>query len=350
MAYKYTHLIPQNTAPKGAKHIGVYDSKGKKIFTIPLGKLTPTTKEKLYSFGVVSDIHLYKKGEAWVTWNPDAKFDAALSYFESQNCVFCAHAGDFTQTGLYDEGDTVNLQPAQFEVYKEIRDKHNIPVYGICGNHESYVVPITNNLTELKTYTGTDLYYTVAQGNDLFIFVGQPQGNKPMGDDALQWLYETLEANRNKRCFIFVHPHISSGNPLGAYKKNQLFELWGTRTTAFKNLLNHYKNTILFHGHTHVKFECQEVDENSTYSTKDGFRSVHVPSLSTPRNYNNGELVNMNAESYGYIVDIYEDCVVLNGMDFIDNEWCPLGIYKIDTTLQTIEAGTFTDGTGTITT
>lgn len=347
MAYKYTHFIPQNTAPHGAKSIGAYDQNGQKVCTIPLGRMTPVTKEKLYSFGLLSDIHLYKKGEAWVTWNPDTKFNNALTYCESQNCVFCAHCGDITQTGLYDEGDTVNLQPAQFEVYKEICDKHTIPVYGICGNHESYVVPITNNLAELKTYTGTDLYYTFTNGNDVFIFLGQPYNVCPMSDEAFQWLCETLEKNRNKRCFIFVHPHISSGNPVGAYKKNPLFKNW-KHFSVFKNLLSHYKNTILFHGHTHVKFECQEQDKESTYSTADGFNSIHVPSLGTPRDVVNGELVNRENESQGYIVDVYDDCVVLNGMNFINNECCPLGVFKIDTTLVTIEAGTFTDSTGII--
>ena len=347
MAYKYNHFIPQNIAPQGTKNIGVYDENGKKVCTIPLGRMTPVTKEKSYSFGVLSDIHLYKKGEAWITWNPDTKFDNALTYFESQGCAFCTHCGDITQTGLYDEGDTVNLQPAQFEVYKEICDKHTIPVYGICGNHESYVVPITNNLAELKTYTGTDLYYTVTNGNDVFIFLGQPYNVCPMSDDALQWLYETLEKNRNKRSFIFVHPHISSGNPVGAYKKNPLFKNW-KHFSVFKNLLSHYKNTILFHGHTHVKFECQEQDKESTYSIVDGFNSIHVPSLGTPRDVVNGELVNRENESQGYIVDVYDDCVVLNGMNFINNECCPLGVFKIDTTLVTIEAGTFVDETGII--
>ena len=48
MAYKYKHFIPQNTAPKGAKKIGVYNANGEKMLTIPLGGLTPVKKEKLY--------------------------------------------------------------------------------------------------------------------------------------------------------------------------------------------------------------------------------------------------------------------------------------------------------------
>lgn len=351
MAYKYTHFIPQNVAPVNAKSIGVYDSKGEKVYTIPLGRLTPPMKEKLYSFGLVSDMHLYK---IITSWDGNTKFDNALTYFESKNCVFCAHCGDITQTGLYSEGDKVNLAPVQFEKYKEICDKHTIPVYGLCGNHENYVVPITNNLTELKYYTGTELYYTITHGNDLFIFIGQPSYNEVMGDDALLWLYETLEENRNKRCFVFIHPYIEedSGDPLD-YRKNSVFDYWGvTKTTAFMNVMRHYKNAVLFHGHSHTKYECQEWDKTANYTEKNGFRSVHVPSSTTPRDLDlsAGATVNDNYGSQGCVVDVYDDCIVLNGMDFINNKPVPLGTYKIDTKLIQIAPNTFTDSTGTITT
>ncbi|MBR4023246.1 MAG: hypothetical protein IKI94_11790 [Ruminococcus sp.] len=58
MAYKYTYFIPENIAPSNAKSIGVYDSNGVKVCNIPLGRLTPPTDNKLYSFGLVSDMHL----------------------------------------------------------------------------------------------------------------------------------------------------------------------------------------------------------------------------------------------------------------------------------------------------
>lgn len=347
MAYKYRHFIPQNTAPKGATQIEMYDSKGKNVCSIPLGGLTPPTEGKLYSFGLMSDMHLYKSEPSWMA---NTKFDNALTYFENAGCVMCAHSGDSTNSGFYNDGDSATFDPAQFAKYKAICDRHTIPVYGICGNHESYMNPITNNLTELKAYTGTDLYYTVSHRNDLFVFIGQPRNVIPMSDAALQWLYETLEANRNKRCFVFVHPDISSGNPLGAYTSNRLFDSWGTKTTAFKKLLVHYKNTILFHGHSHFLLECQKYDTLANYSENDGFRSVHVPSLSRPCDIIDGVRTSQDIKSQGYIVDVYEDCIVLNGMDFIDNKPVPLGTYRIDTTLQTISANTFTDSTGTITT
>lgn len=343
-----TPLISENITPPNVTGLAIFDG-NTKICDIDISRMTlPNVGVKQYSFGLVSDMHLYGSESSWYG---NQKFDNALTYFENQNCIFCAHAGDITQSGFYNDGDSANFAPGQFAKYKEIRDKHTIPVYGICGNHESYVNPITSNLSDLKTYTGTDLYYTVTQGNDLFAFVGQPQGNSPMSDDALQWLYEVLEANRNKRCFVFVHPHLSSGNPLGAYTSNNIFEWWGAKTTAFKNLLTHYKNTILFHGHSHTKFECQSLDKKANYNADDGFRSVHVPSLGRPREIVDGVLSGyLNSDSEGYVVDVYANHIVLKGYDFITSDIVPIAQYCIDTSVQTIPAGTFTDPTGTIAT
>lgn len=331
MAYKYTSFIPQNTAPKGAKNIGVYKD-GVKVTNIPLGKMTPPNTEPLYSFGLISDLHVY---DLRTSWDGNTKLNNALSFFEEKDCVFCAHCGDITQTGLYSEGDKVNLAPAQFEAYKSICDSHNIPVYGICGNHENYVNPITQNLTELKYYTGTDLYYTITRGDDLFIFCGQPSSAEVMGDDALQWLSETLEENRNKRCFVFVHAYIEkdSGDPMDV-RENSIFDSWGiAKTSAFMNLLRQHNNTILFHGHSHMKFENQEYDINANYTDRNGFKSVHVPSVGCPRDINFETMQSKNdyAGSQGYVVDVYDDCIVLNGMDLVNNECVPLGVYKIDT-------------------
>jgi 3',5'-cyclic AMP phosphodiesterase CpdA len=342
MAYKYEHFIPQNTAPKGATKIGVYDSNGKRVLTIPLGGLTPPHTEPLYSFGVFSDIHLFKSA---TNWDGNGKFDRALSYLESYGCAMCIISGDLTQTGLYDEASgSYVLNEAQFAKYKEICDKHTIPVHELCGNHESYYgQPITNNLDKLNTYTGKNvLSYTVSHGNDLFILVGQPRDTTVMTDEDFTWLGTTLEANKDKRCFVFVHSHIDdnveggvedSGNPAFA-RENSIFGYWGaTKTANFINLMNQYPNAILFHGHTHIKFEAQEFDPQANYSEENGFKSVHIPSLGWPRTLvsSDGTWEGAHTESQGYIVDVYADCIVLNGWDFVNNQYVPLGVYKIAT-------------------
>lgn len=370
MAYRYTHFIPQNVAPKEAKQIGVYDASGNKVYTIPLGRLSQPSKQPLYSFGLVSDIHLYK---VETTWNGNTKFDRALTYFENLgNLLFCAHCGDITQTGLYSEGDKVNLAPGQFAKYKEICDRHTIPVYGICGNHESYVNPITNNPDELKYYTGTPLTYTISNatasdeavgttvrpnvyapiGDDLFIMIGQASWytkEAPMSDDDFSWLQTILANNTHRRCFIFIHSYIEedSGDAKDV-RENSMFEKWNKKA-EFMTLLSGYSNVILFHGHSHMKLENQQYYDsskpldkdqlsykNANYTHINGFKSVHVPSLATPRdiNFSENESENDNIASEAYIVDVYDDCIVLNGMDMINKKRIVLGTYKIDTQVQ----------------
>ena len=347
--YQYTHFIKENIAPKNTKQIGVYNG-NKKVCSIPLGRLTPPSVTKQYSFCALSDIHL-----TYDTANAD--FQRALTFAES-NCDFTVVAGDLTDTGA-DES-----QMALFKSHVDTYAK-NKPVYAITGNHENY-----NGYCDkyLEKYTGHPLYYSFTKGNDVFIMVGHYGSwhdtkwwsNETWSVAELQWLYETLEANRNKRCFVFTHvlPYAHGvGNPNNLYgQRSSAARLWevndGGIGQLFIRLLCHYKNTILFHGHSHTQFKLQEDDQKANYSSEDGYRSVHIPSLSVPRDIlaDGTALTDEFAESEGYIVDVYDDYIVLNGRDFIDNDAdgniLPIATYKIDTTPVEIEAGTFTDQTG----
>ena len=195
----------------------------------------------------------------------------------------------------------------------------------------------------MQLYTGNSaLSYTITQGNDLFILCGQPTDTVVMSDADFTWLGNTLEANKDKRCFVFIHSHIDdnveggvedSGNPSFA-RENSIFGYWGaTKTANFISLMQQYPNAILFHGHTHIKFEAQQYDNQANYSEENGFKSVHIPSLGWPRELlsSDGTWEGKHLESQGYIVDVYDDCIVLNGMDFINNQPIPLGTFKIDT-------------------
>lgn len=366
--YKYTHFISENIAPKGAERIEVYDSNGERVAEISLGSLKPPKKDKLYSIGLISDIHLASYKPAAQT-----RLDAILGYFKEQGAEFCCHCGDMCDYGFWyplsENPPQSYYAPQQFEILRNLSQKHDIPVYGNCGNHECYngydmdktytdvygtdPTLVVNNLDKLQEYTGHGLVFTITKNNDVFIFVGQSTGNRPMTNEHLQWLYEQLEANRNKRCFVFIHPYISHEDS-GATPENglALFDLWGTENkNAFISMMSHYKNTILFHGHSHLHFSVQEHISHSIYSTELGFRSIHVPSTFSNSEIVNGSLTKVNTGySLGYLVDVYDNYIVLNGMDFVNNQYVSLGTYKIDTTLQTIKANTFTDSTGTIVT
>ena len=96
-----------------------------------------------------------------------------------------------------------------------------------------------------------------------------------------------LEANRNKRCFIFEHcPYfVSGGSPSVITEGDGVVEGWPAPTGGyinsqnhiFMNLVKHYKNVVWFHGHTHqppnYQVECSTVNYNKRF----GFHSMHIP-------------------------------------------------------------------------
>lgn len=341
-----TKLIAENIAPPNAASLAIFNG-DTKVCNVGISKMQPPNLgEKLYSFGLVSDMHLDGVG-------PNGTYlSDAMTFFENQGCAFCCHAGDMTNIGFwYDSADT-EMCLTQMADYKHVIDAHpNLPMYGICGNHESYNKPIIYNMDELKTYTGLDLYYTMTQGNDVFIFIGQPGGTSYVERNEwiaeLEWLQEQLEANRNKRCFVFEHLTLSddSGNPNNIHNA-----YWGDLEPTLVGIMGHYKNTILFHGHSHLYLNEQLNFSYSNYSLKRGFKSVNIPSSSGSRITVDGVLQKVNDPTLrsGYIADVYENCIVLKGYNFHNSEYVPIAQYCIDTTLQTIEANTFTDSTGKI--
>lgn len=345
---EYKDFISKNVAPKEIKRIGLYDSKGNRIISIPLGGLKfPTNSAKLYSFGALSDIHLQ-----YSTAKED--FQKALTYLnETEDVVFTCIAGDLTSSGREEE----------LAEYKSYVDTYSAdtPVYAIVGNHDSYTLS-EQMPNVIGQYTGQPLYYSFNYGNDVFIMIGTIGGESHsngvvFADGTLQWLYETLETNRNRRCFVFQHIFAGVENEPICGNANGLYTNWCWHHTdeciVFENLMKHYKNTIWFHGHSHLRFSKQEFGcLYANYSDEDGYRSVHIPSLAVPRDDENkdGTVESIYAKSEGYVVDVYENGMHLRGREFAEGEFLPIASYWLDTTLKSIDACTYIDSTGTINT
>ena len=366
MKYEFTHFIPQNVAPKGATRIVVKNSDGEEVFSIPaarFGSLTPPAGEPMYSFGLVSDPHIAPGNQ-----QKSNQFETALRFFSERDCVFCCDCGDSTNVG-FTVGDTVDV--SQFTEYKRICDLFpSLPVYNIAGNHDHYNAQLTGNyspslptettlpdgtvypagtplLTLYEHYTGHGIYYEVSHESDVFLFVGQPTNGIPMNDSGRNWLAAKLEEHKGRRCFVFVHSFIDdnapggiedSGNPC-FFRDNSIFGYWGTASTAeFLNMMRRYPKAILFHGHSHMMFEAQEYDKNANYTNRNGFKSVHVPSIGNPRkllkadgSWNDTDGSGSPYPAEAYLAEVYGDYVVLNGLSYAEGEWVPsaVGTYRI---------------------
>jgi predicted phosphodiesterase len=330
MKYQYSGLIRQNIAPAGAVRIGVYDADGKRKGSMALGRLTRPQGGKRFSFGLISDLHVTAERTETST-----HFDKALAFFEAQGCAFCAHGGDMTNIGFwYNQGDT-EIYLGQFAEYKRICDLHpNLPVYGVCGNHENYNKSISENLTELEQYTGHGLFYTIEHGGELFVFIGQdrPSGAMPaMNDAAFAWLKNLLETNTGKRCHVFTHYFVADDS---GSTKNCYTCYFGPHEAEFKALMAAHGRAIHYHGHSHIKFQCQEIDKATNYTERNGFPSVHIPSVGESRNVvqqPDGSWIRVEEGlcSQGYVVDVYDDRIVLNGWDFLGRKSVALGTMEV---------------------
>ena len=370
MKYEYTHFIPENIAPKGATRIVVKNG-DTEVCSIPaarFGGLTPPAGEPKYSFGLVSDPHITPSSTL-----KSQRLEAALGFFSEQGCDFVCDCGDSTNAG-FTVGDTVNV--SQFVEYKRICDLFpTLPVYNIAGNHDHYNAQLTGNysptlpanqtlpdgtvypagtplLTLYEHYTGHGISYEMARGNDVFLFAGQPTSGLPMSySDTDHWIADKIEKyeQEGKRCFVFVHSFLDdnvaggledSGNPCFA-RDNSIFASWSeARRKNFLNIMRQNPKTVLFHGHSHMMFEAQELDPRANYTNKNGFHSVHVPSVGNPRRLTaeDGTWTDDPAKAtvapQAYLVDVYEDCICLRGLSFADGIGRPVaaGTYRIEVT------------------
>ena len=348
-----TTLIPQNVAPPNAEKVVIFDKNGNVVLKCGLGNLAmPSVGTKRYSVGILSDTHTTTINSHFGT-PEDTQTDLtrAIQYFSTVAEITCVC------------GDMVNFcDDGGLEKHKEIVDanKGNMKVFEIAGNHEHYskqdkVVPMTDDV--IRQYTGYPLRYAVEHNGDVFIMCGSVGWGAVFDKTGIQWLYDTLEENRNKRCFLFVHCFLKGAEYCGdSTGIVNTVDMTASYKQVFISLLKHYKNVIYFHGHSHVMGQMQDYTQQletplpANYDFACGIHSVHIPSLSYPRDISSGTKVNLFEESQGYLMDVYDNHIVLRGRDFVKGEFIPIAQYCLNTTLQTIEANTFTDSTGIITT
>ena len=335
----YSGFIDKNCAPVEAVAVGVYNSRCEKIGNINLGSLqTSDLGKKLYSVGVLSDSHV---GAA----TGEADLITALQYFENEEDIeFTAICGDLTHNG----------NDEQLTKWKQITNTYSsTPVYGIAGNHEAGGPFSPLGMDALKPYTDQDLYYSFEVGNDVYIMVGMYQthkSNTPFAEGELQWLYETLEANKNKNCFVFMHlfPWDGSGDAVNCYGEDYLDNTIDGE--VFYSLMKHYKNVTWFHGHSHAKFELQEVNSMNNYDDKYASHSVHIPSVASPTDISaDGTSYSKDySGSQGYVMDVYENKIVLRGRDFVSGKFLPIASYSLDVSIKNVKENSYFDTTGTI--
>lgn len=247
---------------------------------------------------------------------------------------FTCICGDISQNGTEEE----------FAIYKQNVDSCSptTPVYTTVGNHDARSAGLNESLWNV--YTGHNRCFEFEKNNDVFIFFGMnywsfgSSGN-PYLDADIEWLSERLNSYRNRRTFIFTHPffHEYSGNLKEIYPSGNW--LMGEQYTKLKGLVDHYKNTIWFSGHSHWMWYLQKYQDNANVQrSSTGGWTVHVPSCASPINSDGiSTRVSEPLKSEGAVVDVFENAIVIKGRNLKDGVYLPIAQYTLDTTLVLVD-------------
>lgn len=358
---EYNDLIRFNCAPYEADHIGIYDTSGNKVLNIGIKSLKPKYTEKLYSFGLLSDVHNAKAAIV----NDDEDFKNALSFFNDKDDIeFICICGDITENGSETQLNNYKTNVAAYSP--------NTPVYTCTGNHDCS----NYNDTIWKTYTNCDRCQKFEYNNDVFVLFGMRYWSlgstgTPYLDTDINWLESVLKDNENKRVFIFTH--LFFPDKAGNFNKIYPEGNWlGGRQLERLNRLNElYLNAIWFSGHSHWMYYLQSLPDNinntensdraNVYRTFDSNNTptcgwtVHVSSCAKPidstgSNRDDGDA--SDACSEGAIIDVYEDYIIFKGISFkskqdtnYNNKYVPIGYYKLNTNIIPLDVQESTDPT-----
>ena len=339
----YDDFIDANMVPATAAAIGIFDEATVKVGSISVDNFKVNDAAPLYSIGMLSDVHMNTKIS---NYGNDAvnDFEKALTFFNDANVAFISTCGDISEHGT----------EAEFAKYQEIvsAKSSGTPVYTTTGNHDCVQNADAIDETLWKKYTGNGLTYEVSKTvngkTDHYLFLGMSTWKdnmpNPYNTSNLLWLRSKLETYRNERCFVITHLFFpeESGNLLGIYPEGNWLK--GSQLNELKEMRDRYKNSIWFSGHSHWKWSLQQFEDkaNVCKNSSAGW-SVHIPSCAKPSD-SDGTPGSSNARqekvglSEGAVINVYENYVDVLGVDFTTGKYLPIATYRLDTTLQPVDA------------
>lgn len=345
---------PQTYIPAGITHLyltlngAVIDS-----YEIPAhNRMTLGTPK--YTFGVFSDVHFTTSAG-----KPNNSFTAAMNLYRDAGAKFVVSCGDVTTGGR-------EAEYAQFtSAYNA--GGYTMPLWTALGNHDilkwnldSALTPeqalgnmkaAVNTFANVNHNAGSDYIvsvpdgenagydYTMEYGDELFIFMsvgvasncsvnaaGNPINvDQKLADSQIEWLegvlnnYYNVDKKDGQVFLIFHYYTLESGK----YYSTATGTEWNAESSAkLDGVLRKYPGVVHFNGHNHFYFDA----DLNMYA--DEYVSIHVPSLTNPRPSRDGKEGSGTAYE-NYIVTVYEDYIIVNGVDAYTGTYTPHAMFMI---------------------
>ena len=355
--------------PVGATRIAIFDSavrfldnapsiaNAAAVVEIPADKRNTGLGTPQLSFGAVSDVHMNYEAHDRGAYQ---KWANALEFFAESGMEYIIVSGDMTG----DDSGGEDLE-ADYQKYVEIINASSFPIeniYESLGNHGNTPSKLelfnkyTSGPGEVHPYEGSPYFSVLLEGKDgapgnLFLFMrqelsapGQSASRDNFSQAQIDWLEGMLKQYGKTDTHIFIVEHspfleIGPGDkfPRG-YTAMLSFKASFTQNMRFKKLLETYRNVVVMSGHTHLSLY-----DNYNYSNEDGTfaNMVHVGSTSQPCAYGAGSSFVRSSDgrygvtpdygSEGYLVRVYEDCIVYTGYNLSTGKIIPAGCLIIPT-------------------
>ena len=316
------------------------------VYDIPAEKVNPhKSDEKTLSFEALSDTQLDLQSSVFYTFALE-HFAMALENAAAREVDFVTISGDCVNN--YQNGTS-----KEWQVFQKIiaASPYSNPIYEANGNHSmksdiGYGLPAFETATGLgadNSELGDNPWYEITAPNgDHFIFLALETssdvgGNDEFSMEQLDWLESRLKEyyNDGKHIFIFEHAFFHGWGP-GDDKVAHYYS-GGLRTTSaypgnerFRKLMDTYTEVFLYTGHSHLDFEYNWNYDNEGGQTANLF---HIPATACTTHVTDGKLDYYMDEnnSQCYIVDVYDDMVISNGLSVVDNLIYPAYTYIVAT-------------------
>lgn len=316
------------------------------VYEIPAGKLNPhKSSEKTLSFEALSDTQLDLQSSVFYTYSLE-HFAAALEAAAAREVDFVTTSGDCINN--YQNGTSKEWQEFQKIIASS---PYTNPIYEANGNHSmksdiGYGIPAFETATGLNadnSELGDKPWYEITAPNgDHFLFLALETssdvgGNDEFSMEQMNWLESKLQEyyTDNHHIFIFEHAFFHGWGP--GDDKEQHYYAGGLRTTSdfpgnakFRELMDTYTEVFLYTGHSHFDFEYNWNYDNEGGKTANLF---HIPATACTTHVTNGKIdysMDKNS-SQCYIVDCYDDMVISNGLNVVDNMIYPAYTYIVST-------------------
>ena len=322
-------------APAGALAVVACSLQGvvKAYEILPDSKRTVSGK-KQETFAALSDVHVFLS-EAYHgdydSINGDEDLKKAISLLNDMDISQISITGDLILSFADYFSDREAQINAELEKSTSILKTANVPVYVVKGNHDKMV-----NEDVWREMTGCELDYYFTSNGSYFIYMSLRTVNNtdsvdtnPYGSAKLDWLEGVLEEAKGSRVFLFMHYPIFGTAGLTPGSRYGFASSEGEEARVLSMIEKHGAVTV-FNGHTHYDFQSTKVYNDIAVCRigNQNCYTVHVPSVAYPRNSSGTQVTE---ESQGYIVETYEDGILLKGYDFTTGKFMPYAVWYLDT-------------------